>query len=152
MVVMVVTLLVNGHHFGRESLLQKNRHNPSYFFSTNLLFSSSGQTLGWTGLIRVDGTAYGWMGDPADVSFVNQTSYTYTSTSSIYVQSVEDKVQIKITFLSPITPDDFLRQSLIFSYVDVEVVSLDGSEHDVQLYTDISAGMWNDLSSSNIQS
>ncbi|RAO67229.1 uncharacterized protein BHQ10_003241 [Talaromyces amestolkiae] len=98
-----------------------------------------GQTLGWTGLIRVDGTAYGWMGDPADVSFVNQTSYTYTSTSSIYVQSVEDKVQVKITFLSPITPDDFLRQSLIFSYVDVEVVSLDGSEHDVQLYTDISA-------------
>lgn len=83
------------------------------------------------------------MGDPADVSFVNQTSYTYTSTSSIYVQTVEDKVQITVTFLSPITPDDFLRQSLIFSYVNVEVVSLDGSKHDVQLYTDISAGKSN---------
>lgn len=113
-----------------------------YCSFTDLLFLYSGQTLGWTGLIRVDGTAYGWMGNPADVSFVNQTSYTYTSTSSIYVQSVEDKVQIKVTFLSPITPDDFLRQSLIFSYVDVEVVSLDGKEHDVQLYTDISAGKW----------
>jgi hypothetical protein len=106
----------------------------------------SGQTLGWTGLIKVDGTAYGWLGDPADVSFVNQTSYTYTSTSSIYVQTVEDKVQITITFLSPITPDDFLRQSLIFSYVNVEVVSLDGNDHDVQLYTDISAGKCNSSS------
>lgn len=110
------------------------------FLFDQLTLPFSGQTLGWTGLIRVDGTAYGWLGDPADVSFVNQTSYTYTSTSSIYVQSVEDKVQITVTFLSPITPDDFLRQSLIFSYINVEVVSLDGSEHDVQLYTDISAG------------
>lgn len=71
---------------------------------------------------------------------VNQTSYSYTSTSSVYVLSVEDKVQITATFLSPITPDDFQRQSLIFSYLNVEVVSLDGGEHDVQLYTDISAG------------
>ncbi|EEA18740.1 glutaminase GtaA [Talaromyces marneffei ATCC 18224] len=99
----------------------------------------SGQILGWAGLIKVDGIAYGWMGVPADVSFVNQTSYTYTSTSSIYVQTVEDKLQIKVTFLSPITPNDFLRQSLIFSYMTVEVVSLDGSEHNVALYTDISA-------------
>lgn len=59
------------------------------------------------------------------------------------MQSVEDKVQITVTFLSPITPDDFLRQSLIFSYINVEVVSLDGRKHDVQLYTDISAGMFN---------
>lgn len=148
----MVTLLVNGRHFGRESLLRRYHQKFLIVYpSANLLFLLSGQTLGWTGLIRVDGTAYGWMGNPADVSFVNQTSYTYTSTSSIYVQSVEDKVQIQVTFLSPITPDDFLRQSLIFSYVDVEVVSLDGNEHDVELYTDISAGMLNDSTSSDSQ-
>jgi hypothetical protein len=30
---------------------------------------------------------------------------------------------------------------LVFSYMQVEVSSIDGSDHDVQIYTDISAGM-----------
>lgn len=100
----------------------------------------SGQNLGWTGLINVDGVTYGWMGAPPYVPMVNQTSYAYTSTSSVYVQSVENKVEITVMFLSPITPDDFQRQSLVFSYVKVKVKSLDGAEHDVQIYTDITAG------------
>ena len=49
-------------------------------------------------------------------------------------------VEMNITFLSPITPTDLTRQSLIFSYVDVSVTSTDGASHDVQLYTDITAG------------
>jgi hypothetical protein len=53
---------------------------------------------------------------------------------------VDGKVQMKITFLSPVSPDDLVRSSLPYSYMDVEVASLDGSSHQVQLYTDISAG------------
>ena len=49
-------------------------------------------------------------------------------------------VEMNITFLSPINPTDLMRQSLIFSYVDVSVTSTDGAAHDVQLYTDITAG------------
>ncbi len=49
-------------------------------------------------------------------------------------------VEMNITFLSPITPTDLMRQSLVFSYVDVSVTSTDGVAHDVQLYTDITAG------------
>ena len=49
-------------------------------------------------------------------------------------------VEMNITFLSPITPSDLMRQSLVFSYVDVSVTSTDGAAHDVQLYTDITAG------------
>ena len=48
-------------------------------------------------------------------------------------------VEMNITFLSSITPTDLMRQSLIFSYVDVSVTSTDGAAHDVQLYTDITA-------------
>jgi Domain of unknown function (DUF5127) len=95
---------------------------------------------GWTGMIRVDGTPYVWMGNPGNAANVNQTSYTYTSTRSIFTMDVGGLVQMNITFLSPITPDDFQRQSLPFSYVDVAVSSLDGKSHSVQLYTDISAG------------
>lgn len=49
-------------------------------------------------------------------------------------------IEMNITFLSSITPTDLRRQSLIFSYVDVSVTSTDGAAHDVQLYTDITAG------------
>lgn len=49
-------------------------------------------------------------------------------------------VEMKITFMSPLTPNDLKRQSLVFSYLDVQVSSLDGNKHDVQVYSDISAG------------
>lgn len=80
------------------------------------------------------------MGAPKDVPTANQTSYEYTSTKSIFTIQANDKVSLKVTYLSPLTPKDMKRQSLVFSYMDVEVSSLDGAEHDVQIYTDISAG------------
>lgn len=49
-------------------------------------------------------------------------------------------VQLNLTFLSPITPNDLKRQSLVFSYLNVDVASIDGKSHDVQVYSDISAG------------
>ena len=55
--------------------------------------------------------------------------------------NVGGAVQMKITFLSPVSPDDLVRSSLPYSYMEVEVKSLDGKSHSVQLYTDISAGM-----------
>lgn len=105
-----------------------------------MLIYTSDQWLGWTGLIKVDGKTLVWMGAPKDVELANQTAYEYTSTRSIFTIVADDKVQIKVTFLSPLTPKDFERQSLIFSYMDIEVSSADGSEHDVQIYSDISAG------------
>jgi uncharacterized protein (DUF608 family) len=81
------------------------------------------------------------MGDPKDVgSTVSQKSFEYTSTKSIFTLDVEGKVELKVTFLSPVVPDDLKRSSLPFSYLEVDVHSVDGSDHDVQLYTDISAG------------
>ncbi|PLB52445.1 glutaminase GtaA [Aspergillus steynii IBT 23096] len=97
-----------------------------------------GQINGWAGMIRVDGNVYTWMGLPGTTT-VNQTAYEYTSTKSIFTLHVGNLVEMNVTFLSPITPDDLRRQSLIFSYLDIDVASLDGKDHDVQLYTDISA-------------
>jgi hypothetical protein len=80
------------------------------------------------------------MGAPKDIPAANQTSYEYTSTRSIFTIEANGKVSSKITFLSPLTPKDLKRQSLMFSYMEVEVSSLDGAEHNVQIYSDISAG------------
>lgn len=90
-------------------------------------------------MIRVDGSTYTWMGLPGSKT-VNQSAFEYTSTKSIFTMNVENKLEINITFLSPVTPTDLKRQSLVFSYLNVEVSSLDGQEHDVQVYSDISAG------------
>lgn len=84
------------------------------------------------------------MGDPLPgqgVTNVDQTSYTYTSTKSTFVMDVAGKVAMTITFLSPVNPDDLRRQSLTLSYMQVSVTSKDGKSHEVQLYTDISAGL-----------
>ncbi|TVY25220.1 Glutaminase A [Lachnellula hyalina] len=99
----------------------------------------AGQVAAWTGMIRVDGTTYTWMGAPTGPALVTQTSFEYTSTKSVFTMDVGGLVEMNITFLSTLTPDDQKRQSLIFSYLDVGVQSLDGNSHDVQLYTDISA-------------
>ncbi|CAJ2502899.1 Uu.00g102930.m01.CDS01 [Anthostomella pinea] len=98
------------------------------------------QVTGWAGLIRVDGTPYTWMGAPGGgAALVDQTDFSYTSTRSTFVMNVGGKVEMNITFLSPVTPTDLKRQSLVFSYLDVAVTSLDGASHDVQLYADCSA-------------
>ena len=103
--------------------------------------------MGWTGLIRVDGKTFTWMGAPYPLpTTVTQLAFEYTSTRSTFLMSVAGVVEMNITFLSPVTPTDLKRQSLPFSYVDVAVASTDGKTHDVQLYTDITAGTLSKLS------
>ncbi|KAI1462679.1 glutaminase A [Annulohypoxylon moriforme] len=99
----------------------------------------SQQITGWAGFIRVDGKAYNWLGAPPGADLVDQTEFSYTSTRSSFVMSVGGKVEMNITFLTPVTPNDLKRQSLVFSYLEVAVSSLDGASHDVQLYADVSA-------------
>ncbi|KAE8150486.1 hypothetical protein BDV25DRAFT_110928 [Aspergillus avenaceus] len=97
-----------------------------------------GQISAWAGMIRVDGTVHTWMGLPG-TNTVEQVAYEYTSTHSIFRMRVGSMVEMNVTFLSPVTPHDLRRQSLVFSYLDVEVASLDGRPHNVQLYADITA-------------
>jgi hypothetical protein len=89
----------------------------------------------------VDNVSYTWMGAPANAGAeVTQTGFEYTSTKSIFTMNAGGLVELNVTFLSPLYPKDQKRQSLVFSYLDVVVQSLDGKAHDVQLYADISAG------------
>ena len=90
-------------------------------------------------MIRVDGHIYTWMGQPGPDA-VTQTAFEYTSTRSVFSMSVGGMVNMNITFLSPVTPNDMKRQSLPFSYLDVQVASMDGAGHSVSIYADISAG------------
>ena len=132
---MGVTSLVNGQHSGCK-----------YIWTSKAVanVSISGQIVGWTGLIRVDGKTFTWMGNPFPLpTTATQLAFEYTSTRSTFLMNVAGVVEMNITFLSPVTPSDLKRQSLPFSYVDVTVASTDGKDHDVQIYTDITAGTSN---------
>lgn len=96
-------------------------------------------------MIKVDDSSYVWMGNPSvngeTPESVEQTDFEYTSTRSTFIMNVAGKVSMNVTFLSPITPSDIQKQSVIGSYLHVTVASIDGSTHAVQLYADTSAGM-----------
>lgn len=106
--------------------------------------ADDGAIVGWTGLVRVDGESYTWMGQPkVNNEFpqnVAQTSFEYTSQRSTFIMDVAGKVQMNISFLSPIWPNDLKRASIIGSYLQVTVASTDGASHSVQCYSDITAG------------
>ncbi|KAH8670727.1 hypothetical protein BGZ61DRAFT_521665 [Ilyonectria robusta] len=96
---------------------------------------------GWTGLIRVDGSEYNWMGNDTDAARVEQISLEYTSTKTIFTMNVDDKIEMVVTFLSPVYYDDLRRQSVTSSYLNVAIKSLDDNTHTVQVYCDVS-GEW----------
>ncbi|KAF9790927.1 hypothetical protein BJ322DRAFT_417052 [Thelephora terrestris] len=96
--------------------------------------------LTWTGMLRVDGQLFIWMGDPGNTSAAVQKYMTITPTRTIITLTC-GAVDLTATFLSPIEPKDLVNQSIPFSYLSVEVLSNDGNPHHVQLYTDID-GEW----------
>lgn len=112
----------------------------SSFWTTS--YGADGEfRLGWTGYIRIDNVTYEWMGNgfgtlvragPA----AKQLSAEYTATRTIFAFEA-DKVRFNVTFLTPITPDDYLRQSLPLSYLHVELDPSTIKGRSIQLYTDI---------------
>ncbi|KAJ6539468.1 hypothetical protein B0H19DRAFT_960516 [Mycena capillaripes] len=101
----------------------------------------TGQTVGWAGFIKVDGTPYSFLGDPGiGVPFAKATqkSMEFTSTQSVFVMSA-GAVDLTVNFLSPVEPKDLSKQSFPFSYMALSAVTTDGNTHSVQVYSDISA-------------
>ena len=136
--------LEHGPHSGRECLQIPNSKSITDSAHSgpqpaNSVAGSSGSVTGWAGIIKVDGTSYTWMGNPGATS-ATQMSFEYTSTRSTFILDVVGKVSMNVTFLSPVTPSDLKRQSVIGSYLHVTVAASDGSSHSVQLYADTSAG------------
>lgn len=93
---------------------------------------------GWQGYIKVDGKTYNWMGNHPSTDYANQTAQSYTSTKTTFVMDVGGQVELTISFLSPVFPKDQMRQSIPFAYMNVEVKSMDGCSHSVQIYSDVS--------------
>jgi hypothetical protein len=81
------------------------------------------------------------MGGAPGFDHAKQVFLHYTSTKSEFVFDVDGKVNLTVTFLSPVYPDDLARQSQQFSYVSVKVACSDTQKRNVQVYMDVSGGM-----------
>ncbi|KAF7378320.1 hypothetical protein MSAN_00257800 [Mycena sanguinolenta] len=113
-----------------------NGSNPMTTFPT---FWNAHHALAWVGFIKVDGLTYPWLGGAtAPTSTWIETQVTPTQTI-LTVQA--GPMLLNVTFLSPIEPSDWGRQSFPFAYVYLDGTATDGLPHSVQLYSDIS-GDW----------
>lgn len=133
----MVHLLVTGPGFGSEST---RFFQTRYEVLTSHPFLLSGQVTGLQGFVAVDGKVFNWVGGAKGPSLASETSATYTSTKTVFTFDVDSKVTLTATFLSPVYPNDLLKQSLQYSYIDVAAVSSDGASHDVQVYLDVTGG------------
>ena len=99
----------------------------------------AGQPLGWTILARVDNKTYSLFGKPQAVSnclLATQNSITYTSTHTV-LELQAGSVDFTVDFFSPVSPKNYIRQSLPFSYFTVTAESTGGATHDVQVMSGI---------------
>ncbi|KAI8458118.1 hypothetical protein BY996DRAFT_4577608 [Phakopsora pachyrhizi] len=114
----------------------------------------SAYQLAWSGMIRIDGACYQFLGKPAsslvpstqseqlpEILDADQISMTYTSTQTIF-EFQAGPIRFKVKFLSPIgSRGDMLRHSLPFSYMTIEIIepTEEPKNHQIQIYTDIQA-------------
>ncbi|KAH9021634.1 hypothetical protein EDB84DRAFT_1274897 [Lactarius hengduanensis] len=108
---------------------------------------TAGQTLGWSVFVRIDGLTYSFLGgDPGNtVASVNATvdvTNTVITPTQTVISAQAGPMEFNLTFLNPIEPRDWVKQSIPFSYLALTAKSLDGAVHNVQVYSDIS-GEWN---------
>ncbi len=86
-----------------------------------------------TGLIRIDGNVFRWMGDaPRSVTALPQTGLNVTPTRTVY-QFVGQGISLEVGFLSPLLPADPDVMSRPVTYVNLTVRSKDAAAHSVQL-------------------
>lgn len=65
------------------------------------LSPDSNGVLGWTGLARIDGITYSWLGDAQDVLTSNVTNVNITATRTTFTLEA-GPLELVVTFLSPI--------------------------------------------------
>ena len=97
-----------------------------------------GQNLAWSVLARVGGTTYKLFGAPAALSgsvAATLMSAEYTSSHSVFTLAAGDVATFTLDFFSPVSPKNYVRQSLPFSYLTVSVDANTASK--VQIYSDI---------------
>ena len=99
----------------------------------------SGPTMAMAGLVRVDGTAFRFLGpQPDSTPALEQTHLFVTPTQTVAVMQ-GGGIQLNLTFSQAAFPDDLSYYSRPYAYITVNVAGLDGKSHAVVVYLDHAA-------------
>jgi hypothetical protein len=120
--------------------------NGSTLNSNSVIFWP-GNSLGWEGLVTVDGITYEYLGTGSqdlpslpNLKSANPLTVTYDSQYSNFTFAA-GPVELTASFLSAVLPTDICRTSIPLSYLTVTVRTTDNATHNVQLYNDVN-GAW----------
>jgi hypothetical protein len=105
-------------------------------------------TTHWTGkpqplnsLIRIDGKTYRLMGrQPSGAPALTQSSVRVLPTRTVY-EFAGAGVQVRLTFMTPMLPDDLDVLARPVTYIAWDVNSSDAAEHRVALFFDAAASL-----------
>ncbi len=106
-----------------------------------------------TGIITIDGKEKIFMGKKRHNPFyhkyfgtpekIEQVSVNVTPLRTVYLFK-DEKIELEITFTTPLLPDDLKLLSRPVSYMSYSIKSLDGKSHDISVYVDVSGMLCTD--------
>ncbi|KAF5335226.1 hypothetical protein D9758_014769 [Tetrapyrgos nigripes] len=99
----------------------------------NLVDKKLADPLEWS-----NGVTWEWLG-AANIGNVTTIQNTYVTPTRTVFELLAGPMVLNITFFSPIETQDLTKQSLPFTYLSFECQSRDGAQHEVEVYSDISA-------------
>jgi hypothetical protein len=122
-------------------------HDPSFSLWAMGDNLTSGPTRHWsgtpmplTGLVRVDGVTYRFLGGDRAYPALTTTALTVLPTRTVAVES-NDAIELTITFLNPLLPQDLDLLSRPVTYLTWSCRSRDGRPHEVSLYLDATGAL-----------
>jgi len=132
-------------------------HDPYFSIWSMTDELTAGPTRHWTGkvqrltgLVRIDGSVFRWMGDaPRGTPPLPQTGLTVTPTRTVY-QFAGQGVSLEVDFLSPLLPSDPEVMSRPVTYITMTTQSKDGAPHNVQLLFTADASLAVDSSTQDV--
>lgn len=116
-------------------------HNPYFGLWSPSDKLNESNTMHWTakqqrleGLIRVDGKTLRVIGkDPVAAPALPQTSLELLPTRTVYTFA-NAQIKLKLTFLTPVIPDDIEVLARPLTYLTWDVSSADGAAHEVSIF------------------
>ncbi|KLO15798.1 DUF1793-domain-containing protein [Schizopora paradoxa] len=129
-------LAVKGPYF--NSWFAGGKNGGFLFRSTPSFWPAWDDQTAWTYIVVVDNAPYAILGSvlPPNVTLANQTAANFTATRTSFT-FITGPVEVNVTFLSPITPNDLARQSMPFAYVYMDIATTDGAPHNIHIYSDV---------------
>ncbi|KAH9180830.1 hypothetical protein EDB89DRAFT_1840505 [Lactarius sanguifluus] len=91
-------------------------------------------------LVRVDNSTYLFLGNASTVNTTVNLTNVAVSPTQTKLTAEAGPMQINLTFLNPIEHEDWVKQSIPFSYMSLTAESLDGTAHAMQVYSDLNLG------------